>query len=257
MKNKIGFTHMPRTGGTYLESIISESMGPDEFINFFGTPNEQKLNKISIIENISKDKKKQKDILNLTNWNKCILFSGHFSLNIKKFLPPQYNYKFITIIRNPLDRVISFVKKITSSRAFKQYITGDKQIDDSVFWNNYMDYVGKQKAIGLMPHERNGFNNYYTKVLAGEDLSNPFLFADTDMLDRAISNMDNFLYVGLFEKYTETLHDICNILSIPCNMYEKKRNNHIIPDKAKEFITKNNYYDIELYRYIQEKYYEK
>ena len=64
MNTKIGFTHMPRTGGTYLESIISESMGPDEFINFFGTPNEQKLNKISIVENISKDNKKQKDILN-------------------------------------------------------------------------------------------------------------------------------------------------------------------------------------------------
>jgi hypothetical protein len=56
---KIGFIHIPRTGGTYLEAVL-QKLGPEKFINFFGTPESQIDNKIGLIENINKDKKKPK-----------------------------------------------------------------------------------------------------------------------------------------------------------------------------------------------------
>ena len=34
MKNKIGFVHLPRTAGTYMEGVLSSVMGPERFINF-------------------------------------------------------------------------------------------------------------------------------------------------------------------------------------------------------------------------------
>ena len=110
--NKIGFVHAPRTGGTYIESLLS-SKGPEFFINFFGTPENQKENKISLIEKISGDKKGQQKLLKIPNWETAQIFSGHFSLNISEYLPKEYHYEYITIIRNPVDRTYSFVKKIT------------------------------------------------------------------------------------------------------------------------------------------------
>lgn len=78
MKDKLGFLHIPRTGGTYLESIISEKLSPTLFMNFFGTPNDQRPNKISIVENIAKDKRKQIDINKLQNWKTCKVFLDTF-----------------------------------------------------------------------------------------------------------------------------------------------------------------------------------
>ena len=51
---KTGFLHIHRTGGTYLEALL-QHIGPKRFVNFFGTPDNQIHNRISLIEQISKN----------------------------------------------------------------------------------------------------------------------------------------------------------------------------------------------------------
>ena len=141
-KNKIGFVHLPRTAGTYMEGVMASVMGPERFINFFGTPDNQVANKLGIIERIAVDKQRQDCILQIPNWSTAELFSGHFSLNVEPFLPQEYNYSYITIIRDPITRVYSFVKKVTSSGGFRRHLTsnGDDPIGGDIFWERFIDY---------------------------------------------------------------------------------------------------------------------
>ena len=61
---KLGFLHIPRTGGTFLESHLAQ-LGPNKFINFFGTPENQVKNRIGLIEQIENNIDKQ-TILKIT-----------------------------------------------------------------------------------------------------------------------------------------------------------------------------------------------
>lgn len=247
MNQKTGFVHIPRTGGTYLEALLC-SMGPDKFINFFGTPQNQNENKIGLIENIAKDIGRQRILKNIPNWPTAQLFSGHFSLNIHDFLPNQYTYKYITILRNPLNRVVSFIKKVTSSKNFYRSIALDCDIGSDIFWNNFIEYYTNKKNDGLMPHEINGFSNYMTKAIAGLDLSSSNLVVDDNIYILAKNNLNKMIYVGQFEKYHNTIQHIlsmfdCNIKNVSI----RKENNHHISDHILSFLKSINEYDIQLY----------
>ena len=244
---KIGFVHIPRTGGTYLEGLLS-IMGPEKFINFFGTPNDQIINKLGLIEYIERDKGRQDHLMSLANWPSAQLFSGHFSLNIKKFLPDDYDYQFITILRNPLNRVISFSKKITSSRNFKKALTEDGNINSDLFWYNLQKYIEEKKTNGLMIHERHGFSNYMTKAIAGIDLAKD-IDVDESIYEQAVFNLKNMLYIGKFEDYTETVKSFFSILNIPERpMQTRPENTHKVPETVKQFLTHINNYDFKLYK---------
>ena len=244
---KIGFAHIPRTGGTYLEGLLT-IMGPDKFINFFGTPNEQKPNKLGLIEYIERDIGRQADLISITNWNTAKLFSGHFSLNIHKFLPEEYEYKYITVLRNPLNRTISFIKKVTSSRNFKSEIASDCEINSDTFWHNAKKYIEDKNKSGLMMHERHGFSNYMTKILAGINLAND-CDVDEQVFQKARHNLKRMAFVGKFEDYTNTVKQVFDLFDLPPRpMQSKTENAHNVPEDIEEFLKQINQYDFRLYK---------
>ena len=244
---KTGFVHIPRTGGTYLESLLCRELGPERFVNFFGTPENQKKNKISIIENISKDKSKQKLLKQIIDNHNVKYFSGHISLNIEQYLPKQHQYQYMTILRDPVSRVVSFVRKVTSSKTFYDYMTMGGKSNEQDFWFNYKVYVEKQLTHGLMPHERNGFNNYITKCIAGINLANPFVEVDQHIYDTALKNLDKFIYIGKFEEYKDTIDSILKICNINTNYTIRHSSARPVPDSVLEFIYDKNIYDRKLY----------
>ena len=252
MKNKIGFVHLPRTAGTYMEGVLSSVMGPERFINFFGTPDNQVPNKLGIVERIAVDKQRQDCILQIPNWPTAELFSGHFSLNIEPFLPKEYNYSYITIIRNPITRVYSFVKKVTSSGGFRRYLTSDgiDPIGTDVFWQNFIDYYQNKQRIGLSNHERNGFSNYMTKVFSGSDLSRDDIVVDDLLYNKAKDNLNKMKYIGLFENYKETIESFLKLFNLEFNRYHirESRNKNIDNKTILDFIESINTYDTKLYK---------
>lgn len=249
IQNKVGFVHIPRTGGTYLEALFC-SMGPQRFINFFGTPESQIPNKLGVVERIEADVPRQKCLLDIPNWSTAELFSGHFSLNIQKFLPKDYSYDFITILRNPIHRTYSFVKKITSSRGFKRVLTnnGEFAVGGLEFWKNFQDYYQNNEKTGLSNHEINGFSNYITKVFAGCDLSN-LADVNEDIYQQARSNLSHAKYIGLFENYKQTIDDLLSMFDIKNIRYHIRENTSAsnIDIETENFIRSINNYDIKLY----------
>lgn len=249
MNNKIGFVHLPRTGGTYLEAVLCSCMGPDSFINFFGTPDNQVPNRVGLIEKVGCDNKTRAKLLNVPNWDTCKLFSGHFSLNIEEFLPPQYSYEYITILRNPLTRVFSFVKKVTTSRIFNKVIMQNaKEVGDDIFWNNFIEYVDTNNKRGLSSHERHGFSNYMTKVFSGSDLCAD-IDVNEELYNKASTRLQNLKYIGLFENYNQAIQNFINILGInPPRYYVKENKNKSVDNiKIKNKLIDMNQYDLRLY----------
>jgi hypothetical protein len=247
---KTGFLHIPRTGGTYLEALL-QHIGPKRFVNFFGTPDNQIHNRISLIEQISKNSQSQTKLQKILSADEVQIFSGHFSLNISEFLPNNYQYKYFTILRNPIDRTISFIKKVTSSRGFVSYMTSDCSFNDQKFWYNFQQYIDKKLNYGLMTHEIHGFSNYMTKALAGIDLSVSDANVGDTEYQTALLNTKNMCYVGDFKYYKETVQHILNMFDIRVNAHIRNPNDHTnnIPNNIIKLITDLNSYDLKLYRY--------
>lgn len=245
---KLGFLHIPRTGGTYLESILQQ-LGPEEFINFFGIPQNQIQNKIGLIERIEQDSKIQELLKSNLNWQTCKLFSGHFSHNVKNFI--QGDVKFFTILRDPIQRTTSFIKKVISSKAFVKLLLNDGgEIGNDIFWKNFETYIQSETKVGLMSHERNGFSNYMTKAIAGCDLSQDNICVNSDLLEQAKQNLDNMIYVGIFENYKETVQNILRLFNLNVEFNSKNLEISIVPNSTKELLEEINYYDIQLYNYF-------
>lgn len=246
---KTGFLHIPRTGGTYLEALL-QSLGPSKFINFFGTPEDQLRNRISLIERIASNQQAQSKLHNIISDDEVKVFSGHFSLNIAEFLPKEYDYQYFTILRDPVERTISFIKKVTSSKGFAAYMTKGCQLNDDKFWNNFYRYINDKSSQGLMTHEIHGFSNYMTKVLCGADLSSESISLNDKDYDVAFNNLNSMLYVGNFADYSVAINDILNIFNVSArpNIRPKNKHTYDIPNNIIDFISDINSYDLKLYR---------
>jgi hypothetical protein len=252
ISEKIGFVHLPRTGGTYLEGVLCSLLSPEEFINFFGTPTKQIPNKLGIIERIAADKERQSCLLKIPNWPTSKLFSGHFSLNIQDFLPKEYSYSYATMIRNPLTRVYSFVKKVTTSGGFHRCLTINdiEPIGSDMFWNNFIEYYKTDSRIGLSNHERNGFSNYMTKVFSGSDLSKSDIVVNDHLYNKARQNLNKMKYIGIFENYKESVIEFLKIFNLeyPRLTIRESANKNITNSTITNFIESINQYDIKLYK---------
>ena len=252
VKQKIGFVHLPRTGGTYLEGVLSSLMSEQEFINFFGTPTKPIPNKLGIVERIAADQERQKCILKRPNWPTAKIFSGHFSLNIQSFLPKEYDYSYITMIRDPLTRVYSFVKKVTTSGGFRRQLTSNdiNPIGSDIFWENFIEYFNTDCKIGLSNHERNGFSNYMTKVFSGYDLSKNDTAVDDSIYNLARDNLNKMKYIGVFENYKNSVIEILKLFNLeyPRLTIRASANKDISNLKILDFIQSINLYDVKLYK---------
>jgi len=251
IKNKkLGFLHIPRTGGTHLERVLNP-LGPDKFINLFGANQNQRQNHIPIIESMKPGDSKNQMLLSNPNLETCKLFAGHFSHNIKDCFNEEVD--FFTILRDPIQRVISLSKQFLTSREYREILSeGSQHTGDEKFYENLFKYLTERNTKGLLTHEVHGFSDYMTKVIAGCDISDPNIKVDHYIFDQAVKNLRKMKFFSFFEDYNlaveDTLTTLCCDLDYSCGPLNKSN----IPQKLESFLKASNSFDIKLYKVAKE-----
>jgi len=225
MKSKtIIFLHIPKTGGRSLQNILLRKYSSDEVVV-------NAHNKLDEIADWSEERKRNIRYL-----------QGHFIYGAHRILPQECNY--ITILREPVDRVIShyyFIKRSTS---------------------HPLNRVVQEQKIGLEGYVTSGVcdevSNDQTRLIAG--VSRDSSVNTDNMLKMAKENIDSkFIMAGLVEQFDQTLMLLKRKLGLR-NIFYGIRNQTIgrplkeqLPERTLELISERNYADIALYDYAKER----
>lgn len=213
------FLHVPKTAGTTLREIINRQFRPDLVYAVYNTdPAFRGLD----------------DLKQLTpeQWGGLRVVLGHLDYGVAAWAPPES--RFVTILREPQDRVISlYHHQMTLYRSPEQRLT-------------IPDHIVGRKMIQC--------DNHQTRILSGE---NPdFGECRQSMLDQAIENMETrFDVVGLTERFDESLLLMCAAFEWVIPFYAEENVSLGRPPRDQldgadlEVIAEYNQLDTQLYQY--------
>ena len=210
LKNEqIIFMHIPKTAGGTLRTIIEKNYPKDQIIRTY--TNEQ----VNIFKTLPENEK-----------NKLKFIIGHNYFGLHQFLNGPYSY--ITMLRDPVDRVISLYYFVLREKGTPMY---------EKYYNRGIEYFLEKEPQTI---------NWQTRFAAGGTL-------DLNMAKDHLKN--HFSVVGISERFEESL----SILERVCNMKSLNyKNINVTPNRPKkeelspeiiQRIEKNVNLDIELYDY--------
>lgn len=231
------FLHIPKAAGSTLSSVIQRQYEPGDTFRIDGFHIRESIDEFKKIPEAKKEKIR--------------FLSGHMFFGLHEFLPQASTY--ITMLRNPVDRVISHYYHVIrhSNHYLYQEVTSRNM--------NLKDYVSSGISAEL--------DNGQTRDISGEgivqkpfpDTGISFGQCSTEMLERAKRNLrEHFAVVGLAERFDESLILLKRTFGwgTPCYVKSNVGENHphkrdISKDELK-LIEKYNELDIELYKYAGE-----
>lgn len=158
-----------------------------------------------------------------------VLFKNHnFNLvnsnvhNLVSKYCPTEEYRYITVIRDPVERVWSYYQMAKRDRFNPSHMDTKKSLE-KVILNNYH------------------CSNTYIKMYSGDYYDYTY--------ENAMKNLKNFYYVGMFENFSKIISDL-NVL-FKLNMKEinlRNVNYGQMNNKERELIIEHNKEDIEFYK---------
>ena len=188
------FLHIAKTAGSTFSPIFTRQFAPEMFFN---TNLAESRSALGVFPEAPIERK----LASLAQSEKARIryVGGHLLFGIHRLLPRPARY--ITVLRDPVDRVISsyyYIRRTPGIPVSKAILEGGLSLEDYV-----------RSGLGLDPH------NYQTRILAGlpeldatwertrEVLAKPI---DSSALERAKENLDlHFEVVGLTEAFDEFL----------------------------------------------------
>ena len=221
-KETIIFLHIPKTGGRSLQDIILRKYSDEEVI----IDAHEKFREIS-----AWDEERKRNIRYI---------QGHFIFGIHKIFPQKC--KYITLLRDPIERVISHYYYIKRSP------------------NHPMNRVIEEQCLDLEGYVTSGVcdevQNDQARLIAG--VERKASIDESKMLCMAKENVDReFLVAGQVEQFDETLMLLKKRLKLR-KIYYGVRNQTInrplkeqIPASTLRLICERNQADIELYAYVR------
>ncbi|MGB0807128.1 MAG: sulfotransferase family 2 domain-containing protein [Salibacteraceae bacterium] len=167
--------------------------------------------------------------------------------NVGNLFDPEYsqqyaNHHILTMVRNPIDRVISEYFFMKEKQAFMSLLHKKPK--------NFVDFIKSTQTGNGMLKFFAGMPLYSTKLVREADLS------------RVIRSMDEIpVHVGVFEQFEKSLQYFTNETALKWRrkievkrVTFKRPNISEVTDEVRNLIIKNNALDLELYNYCLEKF---
>lgn len=237
MDSVLIFVHIPKTGGITLNNIIDNNYKKGTIFQF------DKENHLeSFIKLTDSEKSKYK----------C--FRGHIGYGVHHYLPKGISVKYVTMLRNPIDRAVSHYYYVLRKP--------DHYLHEEVCRRGMSleEYI----AGGLTSELYNG----QTRLLASVD-GEPIDFNKKDIIDEndlkiAKNNLKkSFSFVGITQEFDVSILLLKEIFHWDKIYYYKNNVSRSRPtlnsigDNIKDIIKKNNSVDMKLYEYARDLFYEK
>jgi hypothetical protein len=213
--------HITKCAGTTLAGILQSVYG-DRFLHLHGT---------NIVKEVVEDNCKNVD---------CI--HGHFSYGIK----PNRNIRYITFLRNPLERLLSLYWNIQNEPKHPQY--------SFTMRLTFREWLESRRFSCL--------DNDIVRFLSGNrylNFSHPDRFVCQEDLELARTNLSKFYFVGFVERFDKDIIALSEYLdwsSFP--MFQNELVSTDRPALAElskstiEYMEKKQRFDIELYEWAKE-----
>lgn len=221
----IFFLHIPKTAGRTLNNYLSQIY--DEDSRFISR---------GLVDLVRFTVRKKEDVKDIK------LVSGHFPFGYHKPLFTDYTY--ITLLREPVNRIISFYYYTKRSPQEKDYLfINDNNVDIEEY---------------ILSRRTKENDNGMVRKISGEGTRTAYGKCTGDMLKKAILNIEtHFSVVGLQERFDDTiklLQRFFNWPNIPYesqNITENRLDKLSLSRKTINIIKEHNALDMELYEYAR------
>jgi len=214
------FMHIPKTGGETLRAILREHFSPDA-IYIRDWPQKEDIENI---RNLSSEKKAR-----------IKLYMGHcgYYNKIHELFPD--NPRYITVMREPIARVFSYYHYLLQHPG--HWLRQEAQKTGQDFFKLLVEHVQNEVTRRFQFGGRN--------------------IDDALSLAKKVFRED-FLFIGLLEKFDESIIFLKRTLNMDTPFYTVKNRNSMtnyiqkMTREQRDYITDHNKYDIELYTYANE-----
>ncbi len=236
-KKKIFFDHIPKTAGTSLTKAMEEIMGER-------VQSSSLSNRHSLLVSHSTEKR---------------LVAGHVWFYQNEELAKEYYY--CTLLRDPVDRFLSqyyfnrsIVNKLICDGVLKDPVLGDPQVLASYF-------LGLEEYLYSDTH---GLFNTYTNMqavhFAQRKSNQPSDLSENDLLDAAISSLEDYDLVGTFDQAQGFIDKICDDFNRPhvalplLNSTKARKEKHEIASSVIEKLNESNKVDAQLILWAKQRF---
>jgi len=231
LNKKLIFLHIPKTAGSTFHMILNKRYKSDEIKNLFGSRYSEPEIK-NFIETPVESKKNIR------------LLKGHMPYGMHNYLPQES--KYISVIRNPIERVISqyyYIKK-NNYNPLHNLVEKDGM--------SISEFVSSGISVGM--------NNGHCRFLNGDLDEYKFNQCDDILLDRVKENITtNFIWLGLTERFDESILVLSILLGwesppyyIRENVSRNRKSRDSISKEDLSIIEKYNSLDMKLYSFANE-----
>lgn len=250
-QTRIIFLHIPKTGGTTLESYFKDVFPLEERFCESDPGNKryeltQTLERAALFVPYDQMASCFSPLIDDKRY-----YSGHICYGFHRGLPPG-PYKYISVIRNPIDRVVSYLNTVYT-------VSRDRN-------GSYAEWLGRGQTSGKH-YER---DNYQTRALLAKGWLNEPAWHELDQtrFDEAIATLEAEFIYGVTEDISGIVHQVREVLHIDLAQEERRLNvtkeggevkgypqsrfeKMPLTDSDMEDIERRHQWDLKLYEYAK------